>query len=157
MKTGFLVTLGLFLGALALSAQPVIVTPPRHTTNLVGTTASFSVIATSDLPIIYQWRMGGSTLSPLEGETNTTLVLPNVQQNGRVDVIVSDMTGSVTSTIARLTVRTPPRIVIPPSSQTVTQGTRVVLSVQARSCRNAVSRRRHHINLEHRHRPNLSC
>src|SRR5437879_6486509 len=88
-------------------SQPVITTQPQSQTNLVGTTATFSVEATNALPIFYQWQFN---LSGLTDQTNRTLVLTNVQtgNEGPYTVVVSNVDGAVTSAVATLTVLTPP-------------------------------------------------
>jgi hypothetical protein len=86
---------------------PVIVTQPESRTNLVGTTASFTVAATSCSPLSYQWYHGAN---PLTDETNATLTLPGVQlaDGGSYTVEVSNAAGTVPSAAAILTVNRPP-------------------------------------------------
>ena len=69
----------LLLAALTTGfSQPVITTDPQSQTNVVGTDATFTVVATGSDPLDYQWRFGPSNL-PLSGKTNAALVLTNVQ------------------------------------------------------------------------------
>src|SRR5256885_12413922 len=100
------------------TSQPVISTQPQSQTNIVGTTATFSVEATNALPIFYQWQFNSSDLP---NQTNTTLVLTNVQtgNEGPYTVIVSNVDGAVTSTVATLTVLVPPTIWSQPANQSV--------------------------------------
>jgi hypothetical protein len=63
------------VGACAV-AQPVITSPPQSQTNIAGTTVTFSVEATDPLPVFYQWQFNSADLTD---QTNTTLVLTNVQ------------------------------------------------------------------------------
>jgi hypothetical protein len=84
-----------------VTAQPV------GSTNLVGTTASFSVSVTvTSGPSIfnYQWRLAGTNLP---AATNNPLVLPSLtlNQTGNYSVVVSDSAGSVTSSPALLVVQ----------------------------------------------------
>jgi hypothetical protein len=82
----------------------VILTPPASQTNFVGNTTTFTVSASGDQPMSYQWRYNSYTIA---GATNSTLTLPNLQlsQSGNYDVIVSNDACSVTSTPpAQLTV-----------------------------------------------------
>ena len=52
-----LVAAGLFLAALGTGfAQPVITKQPQSCTNVVGTTATFTVEATGTDPLAYQWQ-----------------------------------------------------------------------------------------------------
>jgi formylglycine-generating enzyme required for sulfatase activity len=94
---------GGFRAVLAPAQPPSIVGQPVGRTNLVDTTASFGVTATGTLPLVYQWRYAGAALA---GATNGTLVLANVQTNqaGAYDVVVTNAYGSVTSSVAVLTV-----------------------------------------------------
>jgi len=77
---------------------------PQSRTNIAGTIASFSVVATGLPPVLHQWYFNQGTL--LAGQTGATLVLPNVQkpQGGDYFVVVSDSRGAVTSAVAVLTV-----------------------------------------------------
>jgi hypothetical protein len=73
----------------------------------VGATAALSVSAGGTAPFFYQWYTGGM---PLSGQTNSTLVLTNIQpaSGGAYDVQVSNGAGSAWSTSpANLTVLFP--------------------------------------------------
>jgi hypothetical protein len=85
---------------------PVVTASPQSRTNNVGTTATFSVTATSCGPISYPWCLGTNALA---GETNTTLVLNNVQlaDAGTYTVKLSNGAGT-SSSAAVLTVNRPP-------------------------------------------------
>src|SRR5262249_11783808 len=83
---------------------------PSITMNPVGQTAecsagspSFTVTASGSAPLSYQWRFAGS---PLLGATNATVTLNNVTgaNAGSYDVVVTNPYGSVTSSVATLTV-----------------------------------------------------
>src|SRR5439155_955559 len=95
-----------------------------------GQTASFSVLASGDTPLSYQWNFNGTALS---GATNATLGLTNVQTNqaGNYTVLVANNWGSVTSAVATLTVYVPPAIATQPQSLTVTQAQTASFSVVA--------------------------
>jgi subtilisin-like proprotein convertase family protein len=86
-------------------------TSPAITANPVSTTsecssgnAAFSVTATGSNPLSYQWRHGGSTIT---GATNSTLTIPNATfaDAGNYDVVVSSPYGSVTGSVAVLTIQ----------------------------------------------------
>jgi hypothetical protein len=85
------------------SAAPVITAQPPSCTNIVLSTATFSVAADSCGPMSCQWWRGGTALA---GETNTTLTLANVQTNdaGGYSVVIVNSAGSVTSSVVVLTV-----------------------------------------------------
>ena len=82
---------------------PSILTQPKSQTVLVGSTVSFSVVASSAPPLLYQWQSNGVAIS---GATNDTLVLNNVQlaAAGQYTVTVSNENGSTNSQPATLVV-----------------------------------------------------
>ena len=89
--------------ALVGSFQPTIFRQPASSTNHAGTTASFSVAATGIAPLTYQWRFNGTNLP---GQTGANFVLPGVTTNqaGSYAVVVINAFGSVTSSVATLTI-----------------------------------------------------
>ena len=91
---------------------PVILSQPQSLTNLIGTTAVFSVAATACTPLAFQWY-SNSTLTIF---TNTTLTLSNlaVSAAGNYYVVASANGGASTSAVATLTVN-----LIPPAISTV--------------------------------------
>jgi hypothetical protein len=90
------------------SCEPVITNQPSNQVVLVGTTAQFSVGASSEFLLSYQWNFNRTTpisaLSPIPA-----LTLPNVTTNqaGSYTVVVTNDYGSVTSAVATLTVVSP--------------------------------------------------
>jgi len=116
-----------------VSTQPAIITQPASQTVATGGSASFSVTASGAAPLNYQWRFNSSALS---GATNAVLMLANVQaaQAGNYTVVVANSAGSVTSSVAVLTISTggsPPVITTQPVSQSVASGASVSFSVSA--------------------------
>ena len=106
-------------GATAFSAaiigdlsRPAILRHPLSTTNDVGSTAVFSVVARSTAPLAYQWQFGGV---PISGATNDTLVLTNItpQMQGSYSVLVSTPNATVTSRAAFLFVVPAPFLPLP--------------------------------------------
>ncbi len=89
---------------------PSITSQPQSRTNAFGTTATFTVTATGDAPLSYQWRKGGSPLSNagnVSGVNTNQLTITNVAfaNAGSYNVVVSNLSGSVTSVpVATLTV-----------------------------------------------------
>jgi hypothetical protein len=85
---------------------PDLMEQPQSATNMVGTTATFTVAATSCSAIGYQWMRGTNLLS---GENATTLTITNVQTSNAGDytVVLTNGAGSATSEIATLTVLLP--------------------------------------------------
>lgn len=96
-----------FVGA----GKPKIVGEPQDQKVPLGLDASFTVSASSQSALSYQWWHAGQALS---GQTNATLTLPNiaVSQAGDYQAVVANSFGSVTSRVATLSVLTgPPRVV----------------------------------------------
>jgi T5SS/PEP-CTERM-associated repeat protein len=84
---------------------PMITQQPASLTVTQGATAVFSVVATGDPPLSYQWR-AGFLMGNIPGATNSTLTLTNVEaaQAGNFRVIVSNPSGTVPSSMAILKV-----------------------------------------------------
>lgn len=82
---------------------PSIVEDPASRTNLIGSTATFHVVADGTTPLFYQWRKNGSNLP---GASAEQLVLAPVSwaDEADYDAVVMNEFGSVTSRVARLTV-----------------------------------------------------
>ena len=85
---------------------PNITAQPQSTTNLVGTTATFTVTAASCSSVEYQWMFGTNVLS---NENAATLTITNVQTShaGDYTVVLTNAAGSITSAVATLTVQLP--------------------------------------------------
>src|SRR5204862_2298913 len=81
---------------------PFVLTQPADQTVTAGSNATFTVSAAGTLPLSYQWSQNGS---PLSGATNSSLTLTNVQlsQSGNYYfVVVTNISGSITSSNATL-------------------------------------------------------
>ena len=109
---------------------PVIAVPPQSQTGSVGGNASFSVSATACTPLAFQWYFANTALA---AQTNSILTLSNLTTSmaGNYYVTAAAMGGSVTSSVATLTVVPPPTITVPPSAQTVQCGSNATFSVTA--------------------------
>ena len=111
------------------AGAPAIVAQPTNQTTVVGGTASFSVTATGDAPLSYQWLKDDVEIP---GATDATLAVSPVQASdaGAYDVVVTNSVGSVTSNSASLIITgLAPSIVTSPASQTVAAGTTVTFAV----------------------------
>ena len=97
---------------LQVDMPPMITTQPVGQTNVVGDDVTFSVTASGTAPLSYQWRLDGS---PLAGRTATNLMLTHVQQSqaGGYTVVITNIAGAVTSTVAPLRVNLPPDTTAP--------------------------------------------
>jgi hypothetical protein len=82
---------------------PVITTQPLGQTAIAGSTARFSVTATSTAPVTYAWSRNGA---PIAGATGASLSLAGVSRTdeGNYAVTVTNSAGSVTSNPAGLRV-----------------------------------------------------
>src|SRR2546425_35630 len=78
------------------AVPPAITAQPQSQTVDPGATATFQVTATGSPPLLYQWRLNDA---PLDGATNDTLTVTNVQllNAGDYTVEVRNLAGSVTS------------------------------------------------------------
>ncbi|HKQ39135.1 MAG TPA: immunoglobulin domain-containing protein, partial [Verrucomicrobiae bacterium] len=83
---------------------PTISQQPQSRTNLAGSTATFTVVAQGTPPLSYQWFLNGTT--SLNGETNSSLTLTNVQksQAGTYSVRIANAAAVLDSAGAVLTV-----------------------------------------------------
>jgi endonuclease/exonuclease/phosphatase family metal-dependent hydrolase len=82
---------------------PAITAQPQSQTVTAGSSASFTVTATGTAPLSYQWLLGGTNIS---GANTNAYTRSNVQTNdaGNYSVVVTNIAGSVTSSVATLTV-----------------------------------------------------
>ena len=85
------------------NAQPSISTQPQSQSVLAGQTTTLSVNASGTLPLNFQWRFNGTNIS---GATTNPFVLANVQPTNAGDytVVITNIAGSVTSSVATLTI-----------------------------------------------------
>lgn len=107
---------GLLNTPAALSV-PIISSQPQSEPSYIGGSVTFTVSATSALPVTNQWYDGST---PLKGQTNSSLILTDLQLTnaGNYSVVVGNANGTVTSAIAVLTVNTPRDLQWSPNSNT---------------------------------------
>ena len=88
---------------LLVGVAPSVTSPPAGLTVNATSNASFSVAADGTQPLSFQWRRDGVDVTDA---TNATLTLSNVQTNlaGSYSVVITNLYGSVTSSVAALTV-----------------------------------------------------
>jgi hypothetical protein len=100
---------------LTVLAPPTITQPPQSQTAIVGSSVDFRASAAGLPPLAYQWFF--NTTTALSGGTNLVLRLTNVQpaQAGAYTLVVTNITGAVTSAPAVLSV-------IPPVEQRMVPG-----------------------------------
>jgi uncharacterized delta-60 repeat protein len=114
-----------------LPPPPLIITSPTNQTVYVGSNILMAVGA-SGTGLGYQWRRSGTNLI---GATAAVYSIPNAQTNhsGSYAVVVTNAGGSVTSSVATLTVILPPAPTISqqPTNLTVSVGGQASFSVIA--------------------------
>jgi hypothetical protein len=88
-------------------SRPVITNQPVSQTVVVGSNATFSVVAGGTAPLSYQWQFAGADIS---GATGSSVTISNAgfAQQGDYRVIVSNAYGGATSDVAALTIVAPP-------------------------------------------------
>jgi sugar lactone lactonase YvrE len=115
---------------LTVLLPPSITTQPANAAVTAGDTAELTVAATGTAPLAYNWYFNGATL--VQGGTNSTLSFPNalVADAGEYTVVVTNLYGSATSSVAGLSVVAIP-VVAQPASLAVAAGRPATLSVEA--------------------------
>ena len=111
--------------------SPSITTQPAAQTAAVGGSATFSVTATGDAPLTYQWSRDDVVLPSAQSATLTLSAL-TATDAGNYSVVVKNSLGAVTSVAVALTITgLPPAIVTSPSARTVTAGSSATFAVVA--------------------------
>jgi len=120
-------TLTILSGA---SNPPSITMQPTSRTVINGGSTTFTVVATGTVPLVYQWWTNGVESTDA---TNSTLTLSSVTSDhaGNYSVVITNSFGSVTSSVAVLTVLVRPSIATQPASQTLAAGDNASLTVTA--------------------------
>ena len=100
---------------------PTITNQPLSKAVNQGANALFSVGVTGAMPLGYQWRFEGTNINSATQSSYTRLNAQPVHE-GDYDVVITNVAGSVTSSVASLVVNLPPYIGVPPEGQTVWRG-----------------------------------
>jgi sugar lactone lactonase YvrE len=100
---------------------------PISQTLAVGSNLVLSVSAYGTSPLNYQWFFNGSAVN---GQTNSLLALGGATTNqmGNYSVIVTNLYGSATSSVATVNVGYPPTITTQPTNLTVLIGNNMLLT-----------------------------
>ncbi len=116
---------------LTVVAPPSIVSGPADVEATNGDAVQFTVTALGAEPLSYRWYFN-RTNSLVQG-TNATLTLSPVRPHdqGSYEVLVTNLYGQALSAPARLTVLSPPSILVQPQSQNVAAGQSATLTVIA--------------------------
>src|SRR5437016_11102950 len=118
----------------AVQGAPSITAQPAGQTVTVGQTATFTVAATGTAPLSYQWRKNGVAIAGMTSSSYTIPAATTADNGAQFTVVLSNSGGSVTSSVAMLTVSAAsvaPSITTQPASQTVTAGQTAMFSVTA--------------------------
>jgi len=118
----------------AAAVVPTITTQPLNQTVAAGQAATFSVVAGGTAPLSYQWQKSGVNIAGATASSYTTPATATTDSGSTFDVVVSNTTGSATSTKVTLTVNAAavaPTITTQPVNRTVTAGQTATFSVVA--------------------------
>ena len=107
---------------------PTILVQPASLTNVFTTPAAFSVSATGDLPLSYHWLKDGGSLTDGgnvsgSGTTNLSLAAVSSTDAAGYSVVVTNNSGSVTSSVATLTFLKAVPVITWPAPSPITYGT----------------------------------
>jgi CotH kinase protein/Concanavalin A-like lectin/glucanases superfamily/Lamin Tail Domain/Immunoglobulin I-set domain len=114
---------------LAVLIPANIVSQPKPVSLREGESANFTVEASSDSPLSYQWRKNGV---PIPGATAAHYAIASVQRGDDAiyDVVVTDLVGPIVSDGVRLTVLINPSVIIVPLTQEVPLGGTATFSIK---------------------------
>jgi hypothetical protein len=114
-------TLSFYRNIIPFAGPPAITSQPTNQTVIAGGTATFSITASNATPLSYQWQKNGTNMvdgGNITGSASNLLTIANVSDADAANysAVVSDSTGSVTSSNALLTVIDPPVITTQPTN-----------------------------------------
>ncbi|MFQ5424607.1 MAG: immunoglobulin domain-containing protein, partial [Phycisphaerae bacterium] len=112
-----------------ITIAPTITAQPQSQTPCENTSVTFTVTATGDATLRYQWRKDGSPVGT--DSPSYTIASVSTTDAGDYDVVVTNACGSATSAIATLTVKTLPTITTHPVGDNVCEGVSVTFTVAA--------------------------
>jgi hypothetical protein len=103
---------------------------PQSQTVIQGASVTFSVAASSDWPLSYQWQLNSNNIP---GAVGSSYTINNVQaaDAGIYSVVIASFANSVATNAGALTVEIPPAITAQPQNLTVAVGGTAVFSVAA--------------------------
>lgn len=113
---------------------PTITTQPSATIVTAPASASFTVVSTGTPPLSYQWQRGGVDIAGANAVSFTTPATVLADNGSLYSVIVSNASGSITSSAATLTViatAVAPTITTQPTAQSIEQGQQATFTVVA--------------------------
>lgn len=121
-------------GSAGKCAGPLITDQPQSQVGNLGQTVAFTVSAAGTAALSYQWQRNGTNLtdnSSISGASTSVLTLHAITLDDAsgYNVIITNSSGGVASSVATLTVLAPPSITVQPQSQAIHEGSNVVFGV----------------------------
>jgi hypothetical protein len=116
------------VAVLAILSSPSITVDLTNQTIVAGSQLSMVVQASGTAPLNYQWLFNGAIVT---GASDNSLVITNIgaTQSGTYQVTVTNSVGFATSSLAMVTVQTPPAILVDIANQTAAAGSAVSFSL----------------------------
>ena len=115
---------------LTVNTKPVIINQPQGLVACLGSNVNFSVLASGNTPLGYQWKFYSTNL-PGATQMNLSFNLTSPVQAGPYSVTITNMAGAITSSNATLVIATPPVITNPLLPHTNLVGTAITFSTTA--------------------------
>jgi hypothetical protein len=121
---------------LGIVIPPLITSHPAGQTGIGGSNVSFAVTATGTAPVVYRWLKNGAGLTngtKFSGVSSSLLNIATLTTNdaGNYSVVITNAAGSVTSSVAALTVLLPPTFTLQASNRAARLGTNTVFRAAA--------------------------
>jgi hypothetical protein len=110
---------------------PTITTQPSDLTVAQGQPATFNVAASGATPLAFQWQRNQVNISGATSSSYTLSAAAFADNGAKFRCVVTNGSGTATSSEATLTVNAPPAITAPPADQTVLQGQPATFGVTA--------------------------
>jgi len=114
------------VAVLTLLLPPALSQPPASQSVVIGSNATFTVTATGTSPLAYQWQFNGGNVAGANylgtNSPSLTVLGTTAWSAGNYNVIITNAYGSVTSSVATLTITYPPAITTQPASLVVSNG-----------------------------------
>ena len=122
--------------ALTVITLPAITSQPTAQNVASGSSAQFAISATGSAPLNYRWLKNGVGVTngvKFIGANSNVLTVASVSTTdvGNYSVVVTNLAGSVTSSVAALAIVSAPTFVTLPTNRTVIAGTNTTFTVTA--------------------------
>src|SRR5882757_2141802 len=90
------------------ATAPTITTQPANASGTVGSTVTFTVVASGAAPLSYQWQKNGTAIAGATAASYTTPAIQVGDDGALFAVAVTNSAGSVTSSNSKLSVTAQP-------------------------------------------------